>query len=345
MLNPEAPYFLHVELPHAPWEYFPDGTTYTTFRGMDRMPGLIQEGWSAQEDLVAQGHRRHLWQVRLVDVLLGEVLTQLKTMGMYDPSLLLVTADHGVSFHPSGSRRDLTMENREDILPVPLFIKVPHQRQGAVNDRAVETIDILPTIADVLDAPLPWPVDGHSVLDVAFPERLQRTALPQAEGERKQYPFDPTARHIALANKVAHLRPDFGLDGPGPVRPSQWWGKRVLDLQTTIQPSMRVTLDHADFYERVDPQSGFIPAQITGRIAVGRADDATSPLIAVAINGVISGGAHTFQTAEGEKRFSILVERDAFRPGKNEVEVFVVSASDAGDVRLIQPQARPKEAS
>ena len=39
---------------------------------------------------------------------------------------------------------------------VPLFIKVPDQAQGTVNDRLVETIDILPSVTSVLDLKIPW---------------------------------------------------------------------------------------------------------------------------------------------------------------------------------------------
>ena len=53
---------------------------------------------------------------------------------------------------------------------MPLFIKLPGQRRGRIISRPVRTIDLLPTIADVLGIRIPWHVDGRSLLRTARPE-------------------------------------------------------------------------------------------------------------------------------------------------------------------------------
>ena len=47
---------------------------------------------------------------------------------------------------------------------VPLFVKEPGQTEGVVSDANVLTVDVVPTIADVLDIDIPYPVDGRSAL-------------------------------------------------------------------------------------------------------------------------------------------------------------------------------------
>ena len=47
---------------------------------------------------------------------------------------------------------------------MPLLIKLPGQRRGAVDDRHVETIDILPTILELTGLKAPTPLDGRSLL-------------------------------------------------------------------------------------------------------------------------------------------------------------------------------------
>jgi len=85
-----------------------------------------------------------------------------------------------------------------------------------------------------------------------------------------------------------------------------------------------VELDHANLYERVDPQSPFVPAYVAGRIV--RNDGMTNPPdLAVAVNGTIHAVAQTVQRKGGELRFSAVVPEAAFRAGRNAVEVFVVS--------------------
>ncbi len=46
------------------------------------------------------------------------------------------------------------------IAPVPFFVKLPGQERGAVSERAVRTIDVLPTIAKAAGVQLPWKADG-----------------------------------------------------------------------------------------------------------------------------------------------------------------------------------------
>jgi hypothetical protein len=78
--------------------------------------------------------------------------------------VLVVTADHGVSFRAGQKRRPLSEANRQDIAYVPLFVKEPGQRRRRVVTEAARTTDILPTLADASGVRIPWHVDGHSLL-------------------------------------------------------------------------------------------------------------------------------------------------------------------------------------
>ena len=161
-------FFSHPLLPHLPWEYFPTGRRYMS-SGMS-IPGLDikKEVWRDNEDLVLQGYRRHLLQVGFTDTLLGNLLRQLRTLGLYDQSLIVVTADHGASFRAKTSRRSDVGPYPGDVTRVPLFIKAPYQRIGQRSDRPAKTIDILPTIADILGIAVPWPVNGSSLNSSTF---------------------------------------------------------------------------------------------------------------------------------------------------------------------------------
>ena len=107
-----------------------------------------------------------------VDTLLGQLIAHLKAARLYEKSLIVVTADHGVSFRPHDNRRSITETNFADIMTVPLFVKAPFQQRGEILEHNVETIDILPTIADILDIRLPWSVDGDSASPAAGRNRF-----------------------------------------------------------------------------------------------------------------------------------------------------------------------------
>jgi hypothetical protein len=161
--------YVHLLMPHLPARYLPDGSTYADFEsgriGRDRT-GRV---WLEDEWLPLLTRQRHLLQTMYVDRLLGEVLGRLRAEGTFDDALIVVTADHGVSFEPGGPVRGhlgeaLTDASTPDLLWVPFLVKEPGQSKGSVSDDNVLTIDVLPTIADVLDVELPWEVDGRSAL-------------------------------------------------------------------------------------------------------------------------------------------------------------------------------------
>ena len=66
-------------------------------------------------------------------------------------ALVIVTADHGVSFRREVRGVTRLSLNMADIAAVPLFVKYPGQTRGRTDRRAASVIDVLPTIADVLE--------------------------------------------------------------------------------------------------------------------------------------------------------------------------------------------------
>ena len=82
---------------------------------------------------------------------------------MLDRAMVVVTADHGFSWEVGvKDRRKLTQSNIDEIGPQPLFIKAPGQRRGRVDRSYVRTVDIVPTMADILGIPVNWRHDGRS---------------------------------------------------------------------------------------------------------------------------------------------------------------------------------------
>jgi hypothetical protein len=146
--------FLHTSLPHVPWRYLPDGREYSA-----PVAGLNEGAWTGPQWQVDQSFQRHLLQTQYADRLLGRLLDRLRATGLYERALVVVTADHGVSFRAGDRRRTPTPTNLHDVANMPLFIKTPGQRKGRVVDGVVRTIDVLPTIARVLGVRLSG-VDG-----------------------------------------------------------------------------------------------------------------------------------------------------------------------------------------
>ena len=151
--------FLHLLLPHIPYEFLADGTRYFPVK----LPGFEAPGWH-DEWAAVEALQRYVLQLRYVDELLGQLRDRLTAEGRLDSTLILITADHGVSFNATAPRRRLTENNAGEILPVPLFVKAPGQSRGAIIDRPVTSTDILPTVLEILGARDTPAMDGLSAL-------------------------------------------------------------------------------------------------------------------------------------------------------------------------------------
>ena len=188
--EPPTLHYLHLMLPHVPWRYFPSGAEYQTLGGArDDLP-LVRGGlpWSWVEDswAVQLARERHLLQVQYVDRLLGQALNRMRQTGIYDEALIIVTSDHGMSLQP-GRSRGPTQENMHELYWVPLLIKQPHQQRGVVDDRNLMAPDLLPTIADSVDAVVPWRTDGRTALDEKYDRGPVKSIVRRPE-ERVPWP-------------------------------------------------------------------------------------------------------------------------------------------------------------
>ncbi|MGZ8735001.1 MAG: sulfatase-like hydrolase/transferase, partial [Acidimicrobiia bacterium] len=156
--------FVHVLLPHSPWQFLGDGQNYGPER-RPTVPGILTPELRWRDEFAATSMRqRHLLQVQVADALLGRIVDKLRRIGAYDESLLIVTADHGATFTAGQQLRGLSQTAYPEVMWTPLFVKASDAREGTIDDTSVRSIDVLPTIADHLDITLPWQTDGRSAL-------------------------------------------------------------------------------------------------------------------------------------------------------------------------------------
>ena len=319
-------HFLHLLLPHGPWKYLPSGRRYES---TTHYPGLVDERWSSDTWLVTQSFQRHLLQLEFADRELGRLIARLKRSGLYERALLVVLADHGVSFKPGGWRRPVSAGNVGDVAPMPMFVKRPRQRRGRIDDGLVRTIDVLPTIADVLDVPLRAPVDGRSVYVRPRPARRRLDVMTDT-GAR--IAVDPAALERA---KSRTLERKLALFGAGRERPGlfgvgahpELLGRRLDELPRAAPSGLRVQIDGAERLRSVDRSAGFVPARIIGRLSGPGAERRLD--LAIALNGRVAALSRTHTTGE-RPWFSALVPESALREGSNELSVLVVSAGADG---------------
>ena len=305
-------------LPHVPWIYLPSGRLYRRAPN-DLIPGLSNQSFEdqGQLDVLLQ---RHILQTGFTDLLLQRLWAKLKREGLWDESLIVVAADHGVAFPQSLQRRRLRRETAAEIAPIPLFVKAPGQRRGRVDDAWVETIDILPTIFDVLELDPRVRMDGRSALSDEVQSRDELRFLIRNTFEELRIPADVFERERqAVIDRKQRLF-GSGSDSVYEIGPNP---ELIGQPASAAGEELDVELASAGDYEDVDPGSGFLPVHVTGRV---NGQEAAPRDIAIAVNGTIAAVGSTFELAVGDEGelVSVMVPESAFSEGRNRVQVLQV---------------------
>ncbi len=168
--------FMHLELPHAPYMLNPDGSIHP------ESPAGFDPRYAGDTALLDRLRGDYEKQIEYTDGQLGNFLEKLQKAGLYDQSLILVTSDHGVSWKTNAPGRVLSEGNAGMIFPVPLFIKLPRQKDGRVSSEDVQLIDVLPTVAAVAAVQVPWQVAGRNALG---PDHAPRQKIMIDANDRK----------------------------------------------------------------------------------------------------------------------------------------------------------------
>ncbi|MCB1006320.1 MAG: sulfatase-like hydrolase/transferase, partial [Acidimicrobiales bacterium] len=325
--------FLHVLYPHQPWFHTPTGAVYDAPFVAEGLDSTYR--WRDQQ-VADAGRQRHLLQLQHADAVVGDVLDRMEELGTYDESLIVVTADHGVSFLAGEPIRGVSSQNYHQVMWTPLLVKEPRQTEGTVDDRPLSAVDVLPTIADVLDVEVPWDLDGRSA----------RSGPPREDGRRRFFEWTLNALrptdgpYVEVDGPTGFQRM---LDEPPPGRGGraelrfyrfgEWGplvGRHVDELDVAGGARLSGRLDRASAYRDVDRRSGEVPAYVSGDVRTSDGDVST---VAVAVNGTIAGWSHLHAGDVGAPEWYTMVPEWFLVGGDNRIDLYEV-AGTPDDPRL-----------
>jgi hypothetical protein len=277
------------------------------------------------------------------DRLVGQVMRRLQEQGMWDDTLLVVTADHGMSFKPKEfGRRLATPGNVDQVLWVPLFIKQPGQQEGQTTERNWEHVDLVPTVADLLGVKVPWELDGVSQAGAEEPRTRTAKWFFSRPGVRQEFPGPENMTKALRGVTDEMVEAQHGYEGWFRFGPhGDLVGRRPGQVGIEPASAGSAKVDKLADYRRVDPGSGLVPAQVSGQVSLAAGVPAR-PAVAVAVNGVIAGVSETFRErrdAQGSQpvgppdKFSAMALDTLFKKGDNRLELFVIDGA-GGQVRL-----------
>jgi arylsulfatase A-like enzyme len=156
--------FLHYMDPHDPYMAHPfDGEGYARVANPNPPAGLAE-----------QYRRLYDGEIAYLDVHLGALFDELEKRGLYDKTLVVLTADHGEEFQEHGGWWHGTTLYDEQV-QVPLIVK-PAGRAGGgrLVEELATSLDVAPTILAAAGLPRPDTLQGHALpLDGGAPPARQ----------------------------------------------------------------------------------------------------------------------------------------------------------------------------
>jgi len=104
----------------------------------------------------------------------AKLFADLRARGRYDNALIVLTADHGEELYDHGGFSH-GYSLHDELLHVPLWVKLPGQTQASIVADPVSLADVVPTVLDTLAVPstvVPTALDGRSLGPLLRGERL-----------------------------------------------------------------------------------------------------------------------------------------------------------------------------
>ena len=262
------PFFLwlHFMDPHAP--YYPPAEALAALGTGNLSPSrgrYLNAAWN-RGDLDDEGLRRYADDVRLlhdagirwVDMQLERFVGTLQSHSLWDSAVFVLTADHGEEFLDHGGRFHPPSRLHQELLHVPLLVRVPGAPKKALSRAPFSHVHLAPTMLDAMAVIPPPEFEGGSRWSEVQCGGGWELALSESVGACTN-PMDTTkrvgARMLAVQNERYKLVLDFD-------RGEEWMfdldGDRgeqsplPRDAQKAIRATLlRAALEHA----QADPRS------------------------------------------------------------------------------------------
>lgn len=273
-----TPFFLYVDTfdPHEPWDpprFYIDRYD-PGYVGDELMePAYEPAGYATRREIE---HMRCMYagELTMVDRWIGFLLNGVKQMGLADNTAILFASDHGF-YHGEHNFIGKVQLDRDGVIcrrwPLyatiahpPLLVKIPGLTAGRKHDAFCQPPDLMPTILDLMQLPIPSRVQGFSLLPMI---KGQRAGVRDFAISSLTYTTDEQVRCPTSFRTRDHLY----------VYGGDEWGSEFHDLGADPEES-RNTIDrheaeakrlHAQYLEvlrqvecprsSLDARSGFNP--------------------------------------------------------------------------------------
>ena len=160
---------------------------------VERLERFAEHEWRASPGFEEDRHYIEMLyaaEILFTDEVVGRLFQRLRSMGVWEQSLILVTSDHGEGLL---DHEELQHGNSlfDEQLHVPLIVRLPDgRRSGLRHSGQVRSVDVVPTVLDWIGLPAPRAAAGRSLLplldrDEPLPAFAEALTKPKRERNLK----------------------------------------------------------------------------------------------------------------------------------------------------------------
>jgi arylsulfatase A-like enzyme/tetratricopeptide (TPR) repeat protein len=147
-------------------------------------------------------------EIAAADEVAGEVIAELRRLGVYERAIVVLLSDHGEGLGDHGEAEHGVLLYREAI-HVPLLLKLPHARlAGTTIDAPVQLTDVAPTLLALLGLPRPPRLRGAALLAAGGGQAPERRIYSETFYPRLHFGWSDLA---SLVDRRWHY-----IEGPAP---------------------------------------------------------------------------------------------------------------------------------
>jgi len=188
------PFFLwlHYMDTHGPYQpgkgfaYLSKYRSERLWRKVNKTPERITA--REHEELVSNYKK----EIRYLDGKLGDFLKAYGSLGLLEETVVVLCADHGDSFNEHGTYSHPRLLY-DELIRIPLLIRLPEAKQGKVAPNPVGLIDVFPTLVELLG------------LDRSEKSPVGRSLVPLIEGEVDAGTFEWVISEATPDEEYDHL--------------------------------------------------------------------------------------------------------------------------------------------
>ncbi len=202
-------HFLFLHLIDAHWPYAPPEEFRQRFGERppdisDLLKQILNDVPPSGQAQIDQAVNLYDGEIAYVDRELGRFFDKMRAEGLYDSSLIILTADHGEAFYEHGYWKH-TQTLYEEMVRVPLIVKWPAESPTGRVASLVSQVDVFPTVLGAvgLDSETAWardlrryvtrPDTSRSVVsEVSWKALVTRPALFKVAFRNEQFKYVAT---------------------------------------------------------------------------------------------------------------------------------------------------------